>query len=600
MNLTDAVENHDAATDPDVDTDVLVVGMGPMGATTGLALATLGVRVQMITMFPWTANTPRAHITSQRAMEVLRDLGVEDDVRRIGTPWDQMGDCVIATSLTGVEIARMPSWGTGDERHGDYLRHSPCTYLDVQQPQLEPILIGAAASRGAALKFNTEFLSLEDQGDRVAVTTRDRLTGEISVVHSRFVVGADGARSKVAEQAGLPFEGHTARGGHVYTQFRADLTQLVAHRPSVLHYFFNPAVGYGEIGLGLLRAVKPWTEWIAGWGFDPTLGDPDMTTEAVTAKIRLLVGDPSLAVDVMRTYTWYVNQQFATENSRGRVFCGGDATHRHPPSSGLGLNTSVQDGHNLAWKLAYVVKGLADEHLLATYSDERVPVARQIVLRANQSRLDYQAVRDTFDTSGEEGSDPAQNAAARLLEPTVEGAQRRARLSDALRLKDLEWNAEGVEKNIHYVSGAVIPDGSALPPDADSELLHVPTTRPGAKLPHVWLTDETGRRFSTLDVVGQGRFTVVTGLTGAAWSEAVRNLKKDWVEVAVFGETGLHDPYFTWHRLREIDEAGALLVRPDGYIAWRHAAAVRSVSEAEKLLQIALDSILTGRPAATC
>ena len=122
-------------------TDVLVVGTGPMGATTALALATYGVRVNVVNRYNWTANTPRAHITNQRAVEVLRDLGVEQEVRRDATPWEWMGDTLFTTSLAGPEIARLRTWGTGDERVGDYLQGSPCALLDLPQDKMEPLLV---------------------------------------------------------------------------------------------------------------------------------------------------------------------------------------------------------------------------------------------------------------------------------------------------------------------------------------------------------------------------------------------------------------------------------------------------------------------------
>ena len=138
------------------DTDVLIVGTGPMGATTALALATYGVRTQVVSRFNWTADSPRAHITNQRAVEVLRDFGIEDEARRGATPWALMGDTLFTTSLAGPEIARLRTWGTGDERIGDYLQGSPCGMMDFTQDKMEPLLVKHAAARGACFSFNTE------------------------------------------------------------------------------------------------------------------------------------------------------------------------------------------------------------------------------------------------------------------------------------------------------------------------------------------------------------------------------------------------------------------------------------------------------------
>jgi 2,4-dichlorophenol 6-monooxygenase len=587
-----AIATNDTADGFDVD--VLVVGAGPMGATTTALLAKLGVRVRMISMFPWVANTPRAHITSQRAMEVLRDLGVEGEVIKVGTPSELMGECPLAVSLAGPEIARMPSWGSGFDRQGDYLRNSPCTYLDVPQPLMEPILVGAAARHGAQVAFNTEFLSLTHDASGVTATVVDHTTGVTSTVRCRYLVGADGARSSVVDQIGLPIEGHVARAGTVYTQFRADLSRYVAHRPSILFWLFNPVGGFGEIGLGLLRAIRPWDEWISGWGFNLSDGEPDMSHETLVARIRQLVGDPDLEPEVIRSSTWYVNQQYATSWSAGRVFCGGDAVHRHPPSSGLGSNTCIQDAHNLAWKLAYVVHGYAGAELLNTYTPERAPVGKQVVLRANQSRLDYAALRACLITDGD--GDQTTNALNRLNASTPEGVALREQLEAALQLKEHEWNAEGVEKNARYNSTAVITEPDEEVFERDIELYAQITTRPGARIPHAWLIDTTGRRVSTLDLVGDGRMTVITGLAGRAWQNAVTTLDQPWLRCVVIGEPGAQDVYHSWHRLREVHDAGAVLARPDGYIAWRVHEAVWDDATATSLLTDALNALLAISP----
>lgn len=583
------------------DTDVLVVGAGPFGVTTALALAQLGIRVRMISRTPWVANTPRAHITSQRTMEVFRDLGVEAAATSVATPWDQMGDALLAISLTGPELARMPAWGSGFARHGDYRRHSPCDYLDIPQDRIEPVLVDAAGQAGATITYHTELVSFVANDDGVTATLRNTLTGAQEEVRAAYLVGADGARSLVAETIELPFVGHLSRAGTLYTQFRCDLSEYVAHRPSIIHWFVNPEMAVGEIGLGMLRCTTPWTEWICGWGFLVEDGVPDISDDEVTQRIRTLVGVPDLEIEIFNRMVWYVNQQYATEYSRGRVLCGGDATHRHPPSSGLGLNTCVQDGHNLAWKLAYVLQGRAGQELLESYSAERAPVGKQIVLRANQSRLDYAAIRDCIDMSGE--ADPVTNIVANLNAPTERGIELRQKLEDALQLKESEFNAEGVEKGHRYASSAVLPDptlGKEIWAN-DPETHHQPTTRPGAKIPHAWVVGSDGRRRSTLDLVGRGRFAVLSGPSGTAWREAVGALDLSWLECVLIGaDADARDPYHDWYRQRDIHEAGALLIRPDGVVAWRTPQAVWDPAEAQRLLTDALDQVLSrGLPATT-
>jgi 2,4-dichlorophenol 6-monooxygenase len=504
-------------------TDVLVVGTGPMGSTTALALATYGVRVLVVNRFNWTANTPRAHITNQRAVEVLRDLGVEQEARLEATPWEWMGDTLFTTSLAGPEIARLRTWGTGDERIGDYLQGSPCSLIDLPQDKMEPLLVKNAAARGARFSFNTEYLSHTQDATGITVQLQDIPTGRQYEVRARYLVGADGARSKVMDDAGLKVEGELARASTAYVLFRADLTRYVAHRPSILYWIVTSNAAFGEIGMGLLRAIKPWNQWIAGWGFDFKKGDPDFSPEEVKRRVRLLVGDPDLEIEIDSTSVWYVNQAHAPVYSSGRVFCGGDAVHRHPPSSGLGSNTCMQDAFNLAWKLAFVVKGHAGEGLLDSYTLERAPVGKQIVARANQSRVDYAPLNRCFRDT--DAADPVAAGLEKLASPGPEGVARRSALADALKVKNYEFNAQGVELNQRYVSAAVVPDLNAAEEvwKRDPQLHLQATTRPGAKLPHAWLVGADGRRISTLDLVGKGRFSLVPASPARPGPRPLRN-----------------------------------------------------------------------------
>jgi 2,4-dichlorophenol 6-monooxygenase len=219
-------------------------------------------------------------------------------------------------------------------------------------------------------------------------------------------------------------------------------------------------------------------------------------------------------------------------------------------------------------------------------------VGKQIVARANQSRKDYGPLNDTFRVPGQEHTVEA--GLARLHAPTPEGVELREKLQEALEGKNYEFNAHGVELNQRYESAAVIPDPNAGEEQwaKDPQLYVQPTTRPGAKIPHAWLVDRNGNRTSTLDVTGHGKFTLVTGLAGRAWETAAQELDKPFLRTVVVGEKGAEDPYGAWYKVREIHEAGALLVRPDGYIAWRQTAPVWDLDTARAELSSALDAVL--------
>ncbi len=579
------------------DTDVLVVGSGPAGGTAALLLATYGVRTHLVTKYGWLADTPRAHITNQRAMEVFRDLGIEQEALEKGTPSRLMGDTVFATSLLGEEIGRIRTWGTGDESLTEYASQSPCGMIDLPQTYLEPILLANAAKRGAVVRLNTELVDFEQDAHGVTARLRDRPTGTEHTVRARYMIGADGGRSIVADKLGLPMEGQMGKAGSMNIVFRADLTRHVEHRPSVLYWIMRPGADVGGIGMGLLRMVRPWNEWLIVWGYDIDNPPPKVTDEAAAVIVRDLVGDDELDVRIDSASLWTVNHAYATRLHAGRVFCAGDAVHRHPPSNGLGSNTSVQDSYNLAWKLAAVLKGHAGPGLLDTYSDERAPVAKQIVERANLSRDQFLPLFEALGVVGgdEEGITKALHAAR---QPDAEGAKKRRAIREAIELKHYEFNAHGVEHNHRYQSAAVIPDGTTETTSRNDELFGHPTSRPGAKLPHAWLVDPNGRRISTLDLVGKGRFSVLTGLAGTPWADAADTLAQELALDlrGVVIDRDAHDAYGEWSRRAEIEEEGVLLIRPDGYVAWRRPSGAADITEATRLLREALTAVLW-RPA---
>jgi len=589
-----ATDSYDAA----YDTDVLVVGSGPAGGSAALLLATYGVRTLLVTKYGWTANTPRAHITNQRTMEVLRDLGVEAEALAAGTPSHQMGDTVFCTALAGEEIGRIRTWGTSDHSTTEYAAASPCGMIDLPQTYLEPILVSNAAARGAKVRFDTEFLGLRQDSDGVTAVLRDRVRGGEFTVRARYLIGADGARSLVAEQVGLPIAGHSGKAGSMNIVFTADLAEYVAHRPSILYWVMRPGAHLGGIGMGLVRMVRPWNKWLITWGYDINQPPPQVDDETAREIVRDLVGDASIPVQIDSTSLWTVNHSYATEYSSGRVYCAGDAVHRHPPSNGLGSNTSVQDAYNLAWKLAMVIRGQAGERLLDSYTAERAPVGKQVVDRANLSRDQFGPIFEALGIAGGGDDEGIVAGLAACRADDAEGAKRRRALREAIELKNYEFNAHGVEMNQRYVSGAVLTEAGEAGEEhwaQDAELYSRPTTRPGAKLPHAWLVDGHGHRISTLDLVGKGSFTVVTGPSGLAWQGAAQACQEQLgvpLPVVRFDTEGARDAYGEWSRVSGIDEGGCLLVRPDGYVAWRAVDPPAGEEAARRQLAAALSAVL--------
>jgi 2,4-dichlorophenol 6-monooxygenase len=558
-----------------VETDVLVVGSGPAGASAALFLATLGVPNIVITKYRWTANTPRSHITNQRTMEIFRDVGIEDQVLADATPHELCGDTVFCTSIAGDEIGRILTWGTHPAREADYQLASPSLVCDIPQTYLEPILVKNATVRGTQTRFSTEYLSHVQDADAVDVRVLDRVTGAEYTIRTKYLIGCDGARSRVAADIDLPMEGAMDIAGSMNITFKADLSAYVGHRPSVLYWVLQPGSNVGGIGAGLVRMVRPWNEWLIVWGYDIADEPPVVDDAAATQIVRQLVGIPDLDVEITGSSLWGNNEMYATHLQSGRVFCAGDAIHRHPPSNGLGSNTSIQDTYNLTWKLAAVLRGEASDSLLDTYSAERAPVAEQIVLRANKSSREFPflEVLGVLDAETEEEMIAGINE---RKADTLAGAAKRAALVEAMELKNYEFNAHGVEMGQFYESAAIVSDGSIPPRTRDPELYYEQSTVPGARFPHVWVGDEAGHKYSTHDLVPFTRFTLVTGIAGSAWADAAVTVSAELgirLDAVVIGpDRDYVDLYYDWARMRGVGEDGVVLVRPDTHVAWRSPA----------------------------
>ncbi|NHN54180.1 2,4-dichlorophenol 6-monooxygenase [Calidifontibacter sp. DB0510] len=563
------------APEPDLETDVLVVGAGPAGLAMAALLAQHGVDAVTVTKYAGTAHSPRAHITNQRTVEVFRDLGIEHQVLEVATPNALMGHNIWATSFAEQEIARLLTWGSGPERHGDYELASPSSMCNIPQHVLEPVLLDAARARGADLRFSTELVQVQQDADGVTATVRHRDDGAEQRIRARYLVGADGGRSTVADQLGFTFTGEAGLDAAANVWLEADLTAYTAHRPGTLYWMCQPGNDYW-VGSGTWICVKPWTEWVLLFMYDPAEGEPDMSPESLVARAQQTIGDPKVDIRIKATSLWQINRQVARAYRRGRAFLVGDAAHRHPPANGLGTNTSIQDSFNLAWKLAYVLQGRAGEDLLDSYDAERRPVGEQVVDRAMRSVADMLPISKALGFAPGQTREEGLAALSGLYDATPEAAERRRALDDAIQLQNYQFNAHGVELDQRYTSGAVLDDGTSWPePQRDPELYHHPTTHPGARLPHAWLTGEDAD-VSTIDLTGHGAFTVLTGVGGTRWVEAAEKIGAELglpitTHVIAHGQTHV-DTSGRWRALREIADDGVLLVRPDHHVAWRASA----------------------------
>ncbi|KAJ9257680.1 hypothetical protein DTO207G8_1956 [Paecilomyces variotii] len=580
VHLTNG-DGHHGEPEPVISTDVLIIGTGPAGASLAGFLAMHGIRGIMVSSAPGSADTPRAHFTNMAAMECLRDIGLEKECKRLGTNGSHMINTRWAYSMAGEEYMRSYSWGNDPKRKGDYETASPCEPLDLPQTLLEPILVRHATLNGFTCRFDTTFVHFTENANGTISTLRDNVSGLEYKVQSKYLFGADGARSQVFRQLGLELDVKPDQGTAFNVLIRADLSRYMEHREGTLHWLLQPDKEHPVFGwAGIARMVKPWNEWLFIVIPDRQNGLTRMPTEEEwVQRMKEWIGDDSIPVELINVSKWRLNEVVAKTYSKGRVFCLGDAVHRHPPSNGLGSNTCIQDAYNLAWKIAYVLKGQASSSLLDTYSVERQPVGSGIVARANESFRHHGPIWEAFGVSLPTPEERMQ-ALHQLTLPTEEGRTRRKNLQAALEEAQHEYHALGREMGQFYQSKAIYSDDETEPyytPELlaqDQDLIYHRSTYPGRRLPHVWLNKRIpGEPISTVDLAGHGAFTILTGIGGDAWKIAASQVGESLgVPINAYSigfRQDYEDFYFDWARIRQVDETGCILVRPDRMVGWR-------------------------------
>lgn len=547
----------------------------------------VGLKGIMIAAAPGTAETPRAHITNMAALECLRDIGLEPECLAHATASQNMEHTRWCYSMAGEEIARIHSWGHDPHRHGDYSDASPCNHVDLPQTLAEPILIKRAKERGWDVRFSNSLTSFEDNGNEgVLARIKDLATAREYTIQTKYLFGCDGGRSAVVRQLNIPLIKKPGGGLALNILVETDLSHLIKTRVGNLHWCVQPDRPHPKWGhMGIVRMVKPWHEWMfiilpePTW--DPTK-DPEPTEEEYMVRVREFIGDDSIPARFLGVSKWAINEIVAEHysNDNNNIHCLGDSVHRHPPFNGLGSNTCIQDAYNLAWKIAYVLKGQAGSDLLSSYSVERQPVGLGVITRANQGFRDHFACWEALGIT-EDTLEKSAAAFNELKAPTAAGTKRRKAFRKAVENTAHEFHAVGQEMNQRYDGSSAIyvadePEPRPALPE-DPVFYYQISTYPGARLPHAWINRRipSEQPISTQDLCGKGRFTIISGPGDGEgkWKQAAQDLsKKLGLEiscVSVGYGCDWEDVYFDWERRREVDDDGCVLVRPDRFVGWR-------------------------------
>jgi 2-polyprenyl-6-methoxyphenol hydroxylase-like FAD-dependent oxidoreductase len=515
---------------PDHEVPVLIVGGSLVGLSTALMLGHHGIRSLVVEHHRGTAIHPRAAQVVQRTMEVFRIVGIEEAIRTTSDQqFVQDGAIMAVETLAGRELAYfIPNLNEGVRDV------SPSERVFISQTLLEPLLKARSEELGAGLRFATEMMSFTQDAGGVTATIVHRDTGDAETVRARYMVAADGAHSRVRASLGIPMEGRGTFSRSATIYFRAEVGPLLRGRNLSVIYVNN------RTQRGFIRIEKPFD---SGFLAITGLGDPDDPVTDVAAGlderravelVRNALGVDDLPVRIDDIMRWDAAADTAARFQEGRVFLAGDAAHVMPPHGGFGGNTGVQDAHNLAWKLAMTLKGEAGPPLLDSYDAERRPVGQ---LTAEQAYSRY--VTRT-----------APYLAGKGMQPVA---------------PDLN-----VEIGYGYDSSVIMPDGVPAP-------LHQNPREsrgmPGTRAPHVWI-EVDGRKASTIDLFGR-HFVLLVGDAGDGWTAAARTLAgrtRLHFDIRRIGSDGLADPGGEVLGACGIPATGALLVRPDGFVAWRSKA----------------------------
>ncbi|MEU9336666.1 FAD-dependent monooxygenase [Streptomyces sp. NPDC048290] len=566
----------------DLDLPVLVIGAGPAGMATALVLGRLGTPCLLAERRAAVGVLPRATGVRIRTMELFRAWGIDQEVARGGFPVRDGGEFTWVHSIAG---ERFGGVSMAELEDGPVRRAAtPMEVLFCPQDRVEPVLLRhLRTSPHVDVRLATEVTSLEPEAEGAVAVLENRLTGAVTRVRARYVVAADGAGSPTRTALGVGLAGPDARADFVNIDFRADLRPYVGDHPAVLHWVLNSRAS------GTLAARDGRYQWyfgvLAGGATPVDPSDPDSCVQV----IRDAIGVPDLDVEIEGARPWRMDAKVAEVWRTGDVFLVGDAAHRFPPTGGFGLNSSIQDGHNLAWKLHAVHSGWAGPALLDTYEAERRPVAE---FNAAQSWRNMDLMAAT-------GFTPDVHGFAARLEAEGESTgprPLREQIRTGIGMQAAQFDALGQEIGFAYASSAIVPDGTAtaLAPDPRFE----PSGSPGRRVPHHVLRRD-GTELSTLDLV-EGRLTLFAGQDGAAWVTAARTAARERglplhaFRVAPADDADLYDIAGDWAKNAGVADRGACLVRPDGHVAWRTTAAPGDPAHED--IGDVLDTLL-GRPA---
>jgi 2,4-dichlorophenol 6-monooxygenase len=558
--------------------DLLIVGAGPAGLLMSIIASTIGLSHRVVEQRDGLHTEPSAHVLKTHSMEVYRRAGVAASVLARATPVELQRYIIWCESIGGLAYGRLCL----DGKKGDVPRFtdiSPTHSANIPQSVLEPLLHQRAIALAGQdpVTFGMGFVDYADEGDGIVATLQDRDGGRRDV-RARFLIGADGARSQVRRAAGLKMEGPPALAHFLAIHIESDMRPLLARHPGVVFFLQTPTLD------GFFIMHQPVGSQVFMMRFDPEATPFEQFDEtSCHAIMKEAIGVPH-DFRIVALDRWAMSAQVADAYRRGSVFLVGDAGHRFPPTGGLGLNTGVEDIENLTWKLAAVIRGQAGPTLLDSYETECRPIALR---NTRQSVSNYARTMEVAEAIGASGTVEEFHHSLAELRATPDHA-RFATIQKAVDAQIEHFAFLEMEMAASPEQGAFVQTDRPIATPLDEVEGFAPSFRPGGHVPHVWLR----KGVSTIDVLGFDRFTLFAPMADvAAWQRAVAALPAQSIVVRIEpidaemrgGRASVGD---FWNAGPQKETPYAILVRPDGRIAWaepvdvgdRSAALARAIA----------------------
>lgn len=537
-----------------ISTDVLVVGAGPVGLLTALLLEKVGIDYLVVERRRTLHTAPQAHVISSRSLEILRSIGISDEpIRAAGASPADTSNIRWVDALLGRDLGVFSLTEDVDAIQRMFAS-TPTPPANLSQDQFESLLFGHLPDK-RRVRFQFALQDVESTGTGFICGLTDP-DGQPVSVQCRYLIGADGAGSRVRKALGATMVGPDNIQTYVNIHFHADLRVRLKGREGLLYWVMENDCA----GVFIAHDID------GNWVFMKSVGDDEpldpIDEEKLTGMLRAAIGD-DVAFSIQSMNAWRMTAQISDTYQSGRAFLVGDAAHRFPPTGGIGMNTGFQDAHNLVWKIAMVEQG-GDAALLNTYEPERRPVAETNSAQSLANAMKLSEVSRLLDVDDDTRISRAD------LDSVLADPVRHAAVQAAIDRQSAHFNMSGLDLGFSYTSAAVVEDG--VPPQSDNPVSHyLPSTTPGSRMPHAWL-QSGGTRLSTLDLISYGVPLVLAAAPVDGLDAAVLQLRDAGypLELAVVGgESELQPADGAFEELMGCD---VVIVRPDGHVGARIAA----------------------------